>query len=146
MGIDYAKLDRVQFYVVWRTLVCFEQVHERQRARMRTRSEWFLQPAVSLELRPPSGMPELATVPTHLSLPPSIPCRPPSATPSHTDSIPFLLFVACLEFLFWPVTRPPTAKNSLAPLHISVWGSFVSVYDFCFVIFFFLTILSTLIC
>ncbi|XP_077285940.1 rho GTPase activating protein at 71E isoform X2 [Arctopsyche grandis] len=38
-----------------RSLSYLPQVHERQRARMRTRSEWFLQPAVSLELRPPSG-------------------------------------------------------------------------------------------
>nr|XP_032522697.1 uncharacterized protein LOC116774149 [Danaus plexippus plexippus] len=35
-----------------KSLSYLPQVHERQRARMRTRSEWFLQPAVSLDARP----------------------------------------------------------------------------------------------
>ncbi|OWR41261.1 hypothetical protein KGM_208186 [Danaus plexippus plexippus] len=51
-----------------KSLSYLPQVHERQRARMRTRSEWFLQPAVSLDARPRASTPPpaLATHPSPL--------------------------------------------------------------------------------
>ncbi|KAL0818936.1 hypothetical protein ABMA28_008238 [Loxostege sticticalis] len=72
-----------------KSLSYLPQVHERQRARMRTRSEWFLQPAASLDARARAGTP-----------PPVAPlvCRP--APEPRPESTALYVLVACLEFLF----------------------------------------------
>lgn len=75
---------------------------------MRTRSEWFLQPAASLAGTPP---PALAALVDHaaalVARPPALATRPPAlaarpvASAPHTESKALYVFVACLEFLFW---------------------------------------------
>lgn len=68
-------------------------MHERQRARMRTRSEWFLQPAASLDAaRSRPGTPDT-------SVACSLPARPPYAAEARESTALYVL-VACLEFLF----------------------------------------------
>ncbi|XP_063548446.1 uncharacterized protein LOC134755767 isoform X3 [Cydia strobilella] len=80
-----------------KSLSYLPQVHERQRARMRTRSEWFLQPAASLDApraRAGTPPPPLPPVPR--------PCRARAQgrCGDRQESTALYVLVACLEFLF----------------------------------------------
>ncbi|CAH2095407.1 unnamed protein product [Euphydryas editha] len=83
-----------------KSLSYLPQVHERQRARMRTRSEWFLQPAASLAGTPPPPPPARARAPAAPAAPPRPRAPPPPAPCAHTESKALYVLVACLEFLF----------------------------------------------
>ncbi|CAG4959695.1 unnamed protein product [Colias eurytheme] len=82
-----------------RVTLSVPQVHERQRARMQTRSEWFLQPAASLDTprpRPGTSPAPPRPPPAPRTAPPRRP-QPPACEPQNTA---LYVLVACLEFLF----------------------------------------------
>lgn len=74
---------------------------------MRTRSEWFLQPAASLAGTPPPALAALVDCPAVLAArspalatrSPALAARPVASAP-HTESKALYVLVACLEFLF----------------------------------------------
>ncbi|CAB3233366.1 unnamed protein product [Arctia plantaginis] len=79
-----------------KSLSYLPQVHERQRARMRTRSEWFLQPAASLDAaRSRPGTPAACSVAARPRPAPHAPCAAEAR-----ESTALYVLVACLEFLF----------------------------------------------
>lgn len=82
-------------------------MHERQRARMRTRSEWFLQPAASLDAAraragtqsaPPGPGPGPDPGPARPGPAPA--CRHAPCGEARSESTALYVLVACLEFLF----------------------------------------------
>ncbi|XP_021191646.3 uncharacterized protein LOC110377190 isoform X2 [Helicoverpa armigera] len=80
-----------------KSLSYLPQVHERQRARMRTRSEWFLQPAASLDAgRARAGTPPRVAPPRAPHSAPHGAC----AGEARSESTALYVLVACLEFLF----------------------------------------------
>ncbi|XP_068619895.1 uncharacterized protein RhoGAP71E isoform X3 [Battus philenor] len=84
-----------------KSLSYLPQVHERQRARMRTRSEWFLQPAASLD----AGRSRAGTPPAPASVPapapaPAVTAAAACAREARDESTALYVLVACLEFLF----------------------------------------------
>ncbi|KAI8437540.1 hypothetical protein MSG28_011841 [Choristoneura fumiferana] len=72
-----------------------ESVHERQRARMRTRSEWFLQPAAALDGRARAGTTSRRPRP---AAPPHAPA--PRRCGERQESTALYVLVACLEDIF----------------------------------------------